>query len=196
LNASKRRELEIYIQRGSLLVDPVSHISRNILEVIKSSHNSTMSEPKLFFFVEASSGMGKCQLAEALTIPVVYIPLVGGQLIYQCFEEVSRCISHALLLDQIMTNHGFKSTLHSGDLRNISFEFHAVGLLVALFKAVCGRSNEESIKLLSGYNSSTSIYHSSMQLRSAVSETKKMLFESITNDLIRIYDRRSAIHGK
>ena len=57
-----------------------------------------MSEPKLFFFVEASSGMGKCQLAEALTIPVVYIPLVGDQLIYQCFEEVSRCISHALLL--------------------------------------------------------------------------------------------------
>jgi len=94
-----------------------------------------MSEPKLFFFVEASSGMGKCQLAEALTIPVVYIPLVGGQLIYQCFEEVSRCISHALLW---LTNHGFKSTLHSGDLRNISLEFHTVGLLVALLKVVCG----------------------------------------------------------
>eukprot|EP00597_Dinobryon_sp_UTEXLB2267_P008933 CAMPEP_0170093994 /NCGR_PEP_ID=MMETSP0019_2-20121128/26891_1 /TAXON_ID=98059 /ORGANISM="Dinobryon sp., Strain UTEXLB2267" /LENGTH=859 /DNA_ID=CAMNT_0010315039 /DNA_START=129 /DNA_END=2708 /DNA_ORIENTATION=- len=183
-DAAERKALEIYIKRGSQLVESVDDISQNLLKVIKSDNSK---EPMPFFFVEASSGMGKSQLAESLKIPVVYIPLVSNQLIYQCFEELSACISNTLVLDQqMLKDNGYMHTLRSGALKSLPLKFHTVGLLFALFEDVCGRSNEESIKYLSGYDSSTSIYFSPMTLRSAECEIKELLKKN-TNDLIPVF---------
>ena len=65
--------------------------------------------------------------------------------------------------------------------------FHTVGLLVSLFKAVCGKSNEESIKLLSGYDGLKTIDYSPMTLSVARKEIEDLLASNIRNDLLPVF---------
>lgn len=92
--------------------------------------------PMYFFFVAASSGMGKSQLAFSLSLPVVYIPLSTLQSIYGCFRAVSEELQVTLYEDAQNVDlfpGGFTSTavLPNRDVPN-----RAVGLLVALCRAV------------------------------------------------------------
>jgi adenylate kinase family enzyme len=85
----------MYIDRGNRLRNEVSELSSNINQAIKSY----ISGCKMFYFVEASSGSGKSQLAQALSMPVVYIPLSYSQPMYECFEYVSSRVLEAVRSD-------------------------------------------------------------------------------------------------
>eukprot|EP01034_Spumella_vulgaris_P042120 gene42120-52219_t len=127
--------------------------------------------PKLFYFVNASSGMGKSQLAESLDMPVVYIPLSASQDIYKCFFNVSSAVNAALDSDvgDLMGKSGGVGimTAVKSTMLNVGRPFRTVGLLVALFEEVYGKSNEDSLKLLSGYNADLTIHYEPMSLSKA-----------------------------
>mmetsp|Transcript_17569 Transcript_17569/g.24134 ORF Transcript_17569/g.24134 Transcript_17569/m.24134 type:complete len:118 (+) Transcript_17569:217-570(+) len=78
------------------------------------------------------------------------------------------------------------TTVRSGNLKDGRMKFHTVSLLVSLFKAVCGRTNEESIKFLSGYDGSMTIDTSPMTLLAARSEIQNLLAD-IESDLIPVF---------
>jgi len=186
----ERRELEIYIRRGKLLYDSARDISQNILNVINT--NLSSSEPQMFFFVEASSGTGKSQLAESLHLPVVYIPLTTGQLIYQCFRDVQLVIAAALDSDKgKLYNHNpscdIMTTVRSRNLISHESSFRTLGLLVSLYKTVFGKTNEESIKLLSGFNGSITLDYLPMTLKEARKEIRSLLADNIGNELIPLF---------
>lgn len=147
-------------------------ISQSLQEVLLSEPGA---EPKLFFFVEASSGMGKSQLAHSLGMPVVYIPLNVTQKIYQCYTAL-----HTAVLDTL--KHDFNKLPSDNDLQAIrshslgicTSKLRTVGLLVALFKAVYGKTNEESIKFLSGFDIGQTVHYRSMTIAAARDELEQM----------------------
>ena len=167
-NPVNRASLETYISRGSQLGqdESIRALSKNISDVMNIPKDEDENEngPSLFFFVDASSGKGKSQLALSLQMPVVFIPLAFGQKIYSCFFSVSTRI-----LDELRTDckESDAADLDSVVLYTTPTEFHTVGLLVALYKKVYGLTNEESHKLLTGYNDKNSVEYEPMTLQAA-----------------------------
>ena len=168
-----RDQLDKYVNMGNCLCEQVEYISNNIREEIKRGNENTQLEtssnnPRIFYFVEASSGVGKSQLAASLSLPVVYIPLATTQLIYGCFNVVCNAVNQALSDDLVEHLGLIIEVLHSAHaLRSINTKFKTVGLLVSLFKEVYGRTNEESLKLLSGYNGARKIKYRPMSISNA-----------------------------
>jgi hypothetical protein len=145
------------------------------------------SIPKLFFFVDASSGKGKSQLAESVDLPVIYIPLTYSQAIYKCFKNLSEHIHSALELDK--KSFGLDPEMESIRSQFLSSNltpFITVGLLLELFKLVYGKSNEESLKLLSGFDSVTTFTYKPMTLQAARIELKSLVDEGIVGSLCKI----------
>ena len=162
-NRRLKEELEKYISRGNYLRNDVTYIDDSIRNAMESTRS-----PIFFYFVEASSGMGKSQLASSLSFPVVYIPLAQRQLIYDCFSSVHSAVQLALLYDTTENLGSIFTELRSAnELIGINLQFRTVGLLVALFKEVIGKSNEESLKILSGYYGERTINYQPMTLSKA-----------------------------
>ena len=160
-----KEQLDEYITRGSYLRGEVQHISDNIEAEIRTTTNF----PRLFYFVVASSGMGKSQLASSLSAPVVYIPMASNKSIYNCFFSVSNVLL-AVLKDDIAEHLDcfYENHMSANDL--VGEELKTVGLLVALFKEVYGKTNEESLRLLSGDTGKLTIYYYSMSITEANDE--------------------------
>ena len=160
-----KEQLDEYITRGSYLRGEVQHISDNIEAEIRTTTNF----PRLFYFVVASSGMGKSQFASSLSAPVVYIPLASNKSIYNCFFSVSNVLL-AVLKDDIAEHLDcfYENHMSANDL--VGEELKTVGLLVALFKEVYGKTNEESLRLLSGDTGKLTIYYYSMSITEANDE--------------------------
>ena len=90
-----KNELIKYIDRGNQLRIDFHYISDNIHnEVIKVAET-----PRLFYFIVASTGMGKSHLALSLSMPVIYIPLTTNQAIYECLSAVFQAAQEALAYD-------------------------------------------------------------------------------------------------
>ena len=153
---------------GNCLREQVEYICNNIREEIMRGKEKPYEYPRLFYSVVASSGMGKSQLAASLSLPVVYIPLASTQLIYGCFNVLSQAVNQALSADLREHLGLIIVILHfPHELRTIETKFKTVGLLVSLFKEVYGRSNEDSLKLLSGYNGARTIKYYPMSISNA-----------------------------
>ena len=130
-----------------------------------------VGEPNPFFFLHASSGAGKTQLASSLDVPVVYLPLSHGQMIYKPFQALWFGILEALSLKEdwkMFDSENAMDEIRSAEsLFHSSGQFHTVGLLVELFKLVYGKTNEESIRLLSGMDGQVDIPYQPMALYAA-----------------------------
>ena len=90
-----KNDLIKYIDRGNQLRIDFQCISDNI-------HNEAMKDaetPRLFYLIEASTGMGKSQIALSLSMPVIYIPLTTNQAIYECLSAVFQAAQEALAYD-------------------------------------------------------------------------------------------------
>jgi hypothetical protein len=163
--------LDSYLRRGAALqnTEEMLAISADIQEVIQTA--PLASVPKLFYFLGASSGRGKSQMAESLGFPVVYLPLISSQNIYKCFDTISVAVSEAVHEDFSLlsreTHDKLMEKVASRDLYATRTEFLTVGLLVELFRRVWGKTNAESIKLLSGYDSSATFTYTKMKLQDA-----------------------------
>lgn len=94
-----RVELEKFIARGRELRPGNKVLSDNIVNVMGPGDMQALDEPKLFYFLDASSGRGKTQLAESIEVPVVYIPLAHGQTIYKPFRSLRIGLFRALKKD-------------------------------------------------------------------------------------------------
>ena len=167
-----REQLEIYLSTGNYLRADVQYINDNIQ---KEMMRSTQC-PRLFYFVEASSGMGKSQLAASLSSPVVYIPWAYSQDIYRCFDCVSNAVRDAINDDRkflVAIGQDIESVT---DLMRRFEKLSTVGLLVTLFREVYGRTNEESLRVLSGYDGERTLRYQPMSFN----EAKKDLNEFIT----------------
>jgi len=147
----------------------MKELSADILKVILTPPQA--NEPKTFYFLGASSGNGKSQTAQSFEFPVVYLPLVTTQFIYKCFATISVAVNEALKEDFEELSHercgDVMEKVSSATLYATQTEFRTVGLLVQLFLLVCGKTNAESIKLLSGRDSSSSISYKKMKLQDA-----------------------------
>ena len=161
--------LEVFIKKGKLLQESTKEISNTIKDSLLT--NTTSQRPKYFYFVDASSGMGKSQLAASIAPPVVYIPLVTNQPVYQCFYWVSNRVIKALKKDAHNSKELFK--LSATELADRDEQFHTVGLLLSLYKIVQNKSNEESLKILSGYQQELTLQYDPMSLEEARAELLK-----------------------
>ena len=167
-----RVELTNYISRGHVLRKDVTYIDDNIQNEMRND----AFIPRLFYFVLTASGSGKSQLAVSLSMPVVYIPLTENKLIYKCFSAVSKSVQKALSNDiKELHYKSFDELTSATSVRILDYELATVGLLVALFKEVYGKTNEESIKILSGYDCMRTIRYSPMTLRDAVDDLREIL---------------------
>ena len=155
-----REQLEIYLTRGNYLRADVQYISANIQDVMKKATNS----PRLFYFVAASSGKGKSQLAASLSSPVVYIPWAQSECIYRCFNSVSNAVRNAIKVDRKYFSDLLVDIKAVNDLMSRHEKFRTVGLLVALFREVYGMTNEESLKVLSGYDGARTLKYRAMTI--------------------------------
>ena len=168
-----KSELIKYINRGKQLRTDNQYISENI-------HNEVMRDaktPRLFYFIEASSGLGKSQLAESLSMPVIYIPLTTTQKIYKCFSAVSEAAHDVVTSDYNRLRSEFGDSLRSSNiLMNFSAKLRTAGLLLSLFKEVYGKTNEESFKILSGYNGKRILRYTSKSIMEAENEIQESLF--------------------
>lgn len=146
-------------------------LSKDIIQTVKAVKMAFSSfNVKLFYFTEASSGEGKSQLAFALPMPVIYLPLSNSQSMYKCFDPISNAIKETLeadfkTLDSTLSDP--MKFIRSQLLKDSQNAFRTVGLLVSLFQAVYGKSNEDSMKLLSGYDNDITINYSPMTLSEA-----------------------------
>ena len=177
-------QLDNYVSRGNCLRQEVQYISVDLqVEMMR-----VVSYPRLFYFVEASSGMGKSQLAASLSLPVVYIPLSTSQLIYECFYSVSQAINEALNADFDAYSGVIDLKLRSAnDLGLVNEQFKIVGLLVSLFKAVCGVTNEESLKVLSGYYGGRTMTYYPMTISEAKSELRGLIRQHVSQSKTPIF---------
>ena len=183
-NSRLKEELEIYLSRGSYLRNDVTYIDDSIRDAMESSWS-----PKLFYFVEASCGMGKSQLASSLSFPVVYIPLAQYHLIYECFSSVHKAVQRALVYDtEKHLNSIIRALRSANELIGIDLEFRTVGLLVALFKEVIGKSNEESLRILSGYYGERIINYQPMTLSKATRVLEEVLTAGNLNPAVFFVD--------
>jgi hypothetical protein len=174
-------ELEKFIWRGNMLRNETQELSDNLIETVKQEIGAF---PKLFYFVEASSGMGKSQLAQSLALPVVYIPLSLSQPVYECFSDVSDMVKSALKDDLVMLDKKYSNkieTIRSANLKTTNIEFDTVGLMMSLFKMVYGKSNEESMRILSGANGQKEVNYSPMTFSDAKKEMQELLGRKDTN---------------
>ena len=180
-----RDQLDKYVNRGNCLRCQVEYISTNIRNEMRRS----TYDPRLFYFVVASSGMGKSQLAASLSLPVVYIPLSNTQSMYGCFNFVSQAVLEALQADSDEQPGRITDTFKSAnELRSVHEKFKTVGLLVSLFKAVYGRTNEESLKLLSGYYGERTIKYRPMFISDAkITLDKCMSTENHSQNMTPIF---------
>jgi hypothetical protein len=150
-----------YIERGAKLrgLPWVAALS----EHLRSAQREINDDKGLrcFYYVGASSGAGKTQLAFSLDSPVVYVPLAEAQRVYQCFTRV------AIEFEKSLAADGQALSWRSGELQKCSMKLKTVGLLYSLAKAVRGMTNAESLCALSGYNGDRVIWHSPMSFREA-----------------------------
>ena len=162
--------------------EEMQSISDDIQKVTQAAPHTTV--PKLFYFVGASSGRGKSQMAESLGFPVVYIPLIASQYIYKCFSTISVAVADALQEDFLLlfkeTHGAVMEKASSFRLYGTQTEFRTVGLLVELFGRVWGKSNEEAIKLLSGRDSGSNFTYKRMKLQDAREAIAKQLLSAET----------------
>jgi hypothetical protein len=112
---------------------------------------SESMEPLLFYFLEASSGSGKTQLAFALDSPVIAINFGGTQDINACFGFLSEAVLLAIKND-VHNLHMSEDDIRSRNLVKSAEEFETVGLLVALYRLAFNKTNQESMRMLSGYD--------------------------------------------
>jgi hypothetical protein len=171
-----RNELATYMIRGNILKTSNQETTQDIIQAMKKDPKAYRDYPKIFYFVYASSGKGKSQLAESVELPEIYIPLTYGQTIYKGFESLSRQIHDALIHDyKSFGPYGAMESIRSQYFSHNLTPFRTVGLLLELFKLVYGKSNEESIKLLSGFDSATSFTYKPMLLQEARAELESMV---------------------
>ena len=132
--------------------------------------------PSSFYFLDASSGKGKTQLAESINMPVIYIPLTHDQDIYKNFLSVSEAVLRSVRFDlgSIIQEDQNEAT-NSRDLYTNPRDFDTVGLLVALFKAVYGMDNKNSVLCLSGISGEKDIQYEPMSLATARTDIKALL---------------------
>ena len=104
-----------------------------------------------------------------MDVPVVYLPLSHGQTIYKPFHALWFGILAALKEDWKMfdSENAMDEIRSAESLFHSSGQFHTVGLLVELFKLVYGKTNEESIRLLSGMDGQVDIPYQPMALCAA-----------------------------
>ena len=142
--------LKSYIEKGNILKKnpTVEIISKNINELLMNSARAK-STPSLFYFLESSSGAGKSQLCEALSMPVIYIPLTTAQMIYSCFIDLSDLVLSAVASDYSKLDPDEKKSA-TKLMKAKKFKSHTAALLVELIKLTHGKTNEESLRLLSG----------------------------------------------
>ena len=170
-NSRLREELEKYLSRGNYLRNDVKYIDDNIRNAMESTRS-----PIFIYFVEASSGMGKSQLASSLSFPVVYIPLAQRQLIYECFSSVHNAVQEALAYDTTEHLGSMYTQLRSANqLSGIDIKFRTVGLLIALLKEVHVKTNEESLKILSGYYGKRTINYQPVTLSKAKTKLEEFM---------------------
>ena len=96
--------------------------------------------------------MGKSQLAASLSLPVVYIPWGDSQNFFCCFRCVSNAARTAIKSDCKFLSPLLADIRSANNLMTRNEKLSTVGLLVALFREVYGMTNEESLRVLSGYD--------------------------------------------
>jgi hypothetical protein len=159
ISITSKQAFDLAMARGNLLRGKYEALSENISELLRTPNED--NSPKTFYFVDASSGAGKSQMAQSLSMPVVYIPLSTLQPIYLCFDTIRRNITDALNKDLSVLRSDI--SLQSNDdtdyhvrsnilIDKMQERFSTVGLLMTLFESVLGKSNEGSMKTLSGYD--------------------------------------------
>lgn len=153
-----------YACRGNILryAEPVPTISSDV-QLSSQYIVGKTAEPLHFYFVQASSGAGKTQLAFALDAPVIYIPLSTIQPVYRGFQFVSAAVQNAVDSD-IRAMGAIVKRPPAGELYWRPTRFEAVGLLTALWHAVHGKTNIESLRILSGRDGRCQITYSPMSL--------------------------------
>ena len=175
LQSIKNIHLDTYLKIGAVLKssNEAVNVTRSINEALRGRERKAA---KLFFFVEASSGMGKSQLAYAIDKPVIYIPLSLSQNIYECYIDLHFEMHDALKSDLEMLNkinNVGKLPAESATVllnrSNCLLKYRTCGLLIELFRMVHGKSNEQSHKILTGYGTKTSqtISYSALTIQEA-----------------------------
>ena len=136
-----------------------------------------LQRPKLFYFIGQRSGVGKTQLAWSLPLPVVYIPQTIHQPIHQCFQTLANIVHSDVKADVIGIRDLDKiySLKAAENLNRFTYKFRTVGLLVSLFKEVLGKSNEESMRMLSGYDGERVITYQPMSIQEARNEIDELV---------------------
>ena len=172
-----REQLDQYISRGNYLREEVQYIGDNI------QNKDTDGDPRLFYFVEASSGMGKTQLAASLSLPVVYIPWTDNQNIDRFFDCVSQAIHRAIKDDRKLLLDLDENVETANDLAMQDEELCTVGLLVTLFKEVYGMTNDESLRVLSGYDGERILKYYSMSLDKAKKDVNTFMTINNRNNI-------------
>ena len=171
-----REHLEKYLSTGNYLREEVKYISNNIQHEMMRETTFT----RLYYFVAASSGMGKSQLAASLSSPVVYIPWTHSQYFYRCFDCVYIEVRKAIEEDR----KSIWQLLADVDPATYSMRFEklsTVGLLVALFREVSGMTNEESLRLLSGYDGEKILQYRPMSIDEAQITIREIVTASNNN---------------
>ena len=115
----------------------------------------------------------------------VYIPLSDRQGIYNCFTDVSSKIRQTIQLDYeklSLDENKRIELIRSTSLKTFDIKFLTVGLLVVLYQAVYGKSNEESMHLLSGYDEPLTINYKAMSIKEAREILAKLSHDTNTNN--------------
>lgn len=172
LSEGLRAVLDRFVSRGQILQHSTQSLRDNIVQYQKAIVNDAEGLC-LFYFASDSSGAGKSQLAMSLgALSVIYIPLAQTQELYRCFSTISLQFQSALREDFRSLGVNAMRDVRSKILLVDARPFRSVGLLVALLRLVQGKSNEESIRLLSGHGASRKVRYISMTLTDARKEVK------------------------
>ena len=176
LRSIKQVHIDTYVKIGAVL--KTSNEAGKVTQSINEALRVRSRKAKLFFFVEASSGMGKSQLAYAIDKPVIYIPLSLSQYIYECYRDLHFEMDDAIKTDLKMLNEGYNINDFPAESAtvllyksNCLLKYRTCGLLIELFKMVHGKSNEQSHKILTGYGTKTSqtVSYSALTIQEAAS---------------------------
>ena len=171
-----RMELSTYISRGRLIRETavIPEIAESMLKEIMET--DALHHPKTFYFVGQGSGVGKTQLAWSLPVPVVYLPWTNLQTISQCFQSHSNMVHSDVTADADAFYIDFRGdAMYAQTLNGIPYKLRTVGLLLTLFKEVLGKSNEESMRMLSGYDGERVITYQPMSIQEARIEIEEMV---------------------
>jgi hypothetical protein len=155
-----------YVRRGSVIrsTEAVKAISRDISSTVAAAEQSSqLDEPLLFYFVEAPSGSGKTQLAFALENPVIAVSFAGTKQSNTCFHCLSEAVLCAVWKDVFKFDRDNR-TVPAPLLFGNTAEFETVGLLVALYRLLFKKTNEESMRLLNGFDEELHVHYRPMTL--------------------------------